>query len=377
MENYLLTDEANAWTRGLPHFGFGLMRLPQTADGVIDVEQVKIMVDLFRQAGMKYFDTAWAYPGSEEAIGAALVQRYPRDSFFLVDKLNAWQAEDEAAARDQINVSLKRSGAGYFDMYFLHAIMDSNVHLYDDWHLWDYQRELKEKGLIRHCGFSFHGTPELLDRLLTEHPDIELVQLQLNYADWENPAVQSRRNLEVCQKHHKPVTVMEPVKGGYLANPPKSIRDYFTSEDPQASYAQWAIRFAASQPGVITVLSGMSNVEQMKDNLSYMTDFKPLDAHEQEVIRHAQELLAQADSIPCTACHYCMPGCPVGMPIPDIFEYVNIVKLFDQRDTAQRRYGRLKTKASQCLQCGQCEGACPQHLPIIRYLQEAAKMFES
>ncbi len=379
MGDCLYGDSKNAWCSGFKKLGFGLMRLPKKDENTIDVEETKEMVDRFLKAGMHYFDTAWAYDGSEDAIREALVERYPRDSFFLVDKLNAWMAKDEAEAKDEINVSLKRAGVSYFDLYFLHAIQNGNIDVYNRYGLWDYVKQLKEEGKIHHIGFSFHGTPELLENLLNAHPEVELVQLQINYADWENPKVQSRANLEVCQKHHIPVTIMEPVKGGLLANPPKEIQDLFTKEEPDMSFASWAIRFAASQEGVLTVLSGMSTLEQMDNNLSYMKDFQPLNEQEEKVIEQARDILTRADQIACTGCHYCMPGCPVHMLIPDIFSAMNLYKMYGNLERAKHQYQRAVKEgslASACLHCGQCEGACPQSLPIISYLEEAARTLE-
>ena len=379
MGDCLYGDSKNAWCSGFKKLGFGLMRLPKKDENTIDVEETKEMVDRFLKAGMHYFDTAWAYDGSEDAIREALVERYPRDSFFLVDKLNAWMAKDEAEAKDEINVSLKRAGVSYFDLYFLHAIQNGNIDVYNRYGLWDYVKQLKEEGKIHHIGFSFHGTPELLENLLNAHPEVELVQLQINYADWENPKVQSRANLEVCQKHHIPVTIMEPVKGGLLANPPKEIQDLFTKEEPDMSLASWAIRFAASQEGVLTVLSGMSTLEQMDNNLSYMKDFQPLNEQEEKVIEQARDILTRADQIACTGCHYCMPGCPVHMLIPDIFSAMNLYKMYGNLERAKHQYQRAVKEgslASACLHCGQCEGACPQSLPIISYLEEAARTLE-
>lgn len=379
MDHYLYGDAKNAWCSGFGKLGFGLMRLPRKDENTIDVEETKKMVDHFMAAGMHYFDTAWAYNGSEDAIRQALVERYPRDRFFLVDKLNARMAKDEAEAKDEINVSLKRAGVSYFDLYFLHAIQDGNIDFYNRYGLWDYVKQLKEEGKIRHIGFSFHGSPELLENLLDAHPEVELVQLQINYADWENPKVQSQANLAVCQKHHIPVTIMEPVKGGLLANPPKEIQDLLRQAEPDMSFASWAIRFAASQEGVVTVLSGMSSLEQMDNNLSYMKDFQPLNAQENDVILKARDILSEANQIACTGCHYCMPGCPVHMHIPDIFTAMNVYKMYGRLDKAKQEYRFAvngSSLASQCLHCGQCEGACPQSLPIISYLEEAACTLE-
>ena len=250
----------------MPKLGFGMMRLPRFEDKSFDIEQVKQMVDRFLASGLRYVDTAYVYQGSEEVVRQALVERYPRDSYFLATKLNAgnWAAPDEAAAKAQLATSLERTGAGYFDFYLLHALSKENIGNYDKYGLWDFVKEAKEKGLIKHYGFSFHDSAEVLDELLTAHPDVEFVQLQINYADWDDPVVQSKKVYEVCVKHDKPVVVMEPVKGGTLANPPKAVEEVFKAADPEASNASWAIRFVASLDQVMVVLSGMSTIDQMK-----------------------------------------------------------------------------------------------------------------
>ena len=343
----------------------------------IDVEQVSRMVDLFLEAGGTYFDTAFAYPGSEEAIRKALVERYPRDRYTLASKLICTAGDtDPVAARKELETSLERSGAGYFDYYLLHALQRGTYKKYDEFGLWDYVKELKEKGLIKHYGFSFHADPELLEELLTAHPDVEFVQLQINYADWENPGVRARENWEICKKHGKPVTVMEPVKGGILADPIDTVKAIFDRENNGMSYASWALRFVASKDNLLTVLSGMSSVQQMEDNLSFMKDFRPLDEHEEEVIREAQKAFDEDKSIPCTACHYCTKGCPMGIPIPEIFTVENRRKGSPEFRT-KREYVIVtvgKGKASDCIQCGQCEAACPQHLPIITLLEQCRSL---
>ncbi len=358
--------------------GFGLMRLPKLEDGTIDVPQVSKMVDLFIEAGGTYFDTAFAYQGSEEAIRKALVERYPRDSYTLASKLIISPGSSISAeeAKQETQTSLERSGAGYFDYYLVHAIQRTNYQKYDEYGIWDYVKQLKEQGLVKHWGFSFHADPELLEELLQKHPDAEFVQLQINYADWENPGVASRRNYEICKKYGKPVTVMEPVKGGILADPIDSVKAIFDAEGTGASYASWALRYVASKDNLLAVLSGMSSLEQMQDNLSFMKDFKPLDAHEEEVIAKAQEALNKDQSIPCTACHYCTKGCPMNIPIPEIFTVENRKKGSPEFRT-KREYTIVTSgrgKASDCIQCGQCESACPQHLPIISLLEQCRAM---
>ena len=359
--------------------GFGLMRLPRKGLGK-DLEQVKKMVDLFMEEGFTYFDTAYVYPGSEATIRKALVERYPRESFTLADKINAFiLAPTESACKKQFYTSLERTGAGYFDYYLLHSIMENNYKKYDKFHIWDFVKEQKEKGLIRHIGFSYHSGPQLLDKLLTEHPEVEFIQLQINYADWENPSVMSRANYEVARKHGVSMTVMEPVKGGNLANPPEAVKKLFKQYHPDMSYASWAIRFVASLDGIITVLSGMSNEEQMRDNLSYMKDFKPLNEEEQKIIQEAQRIMGKSSTIPCTGCHYCMEGCPQQIRIADIFAAMNKQLGNGQLQDAEKMYLEVTSeghKASDCIECRQCEQACPQHLPITDNLKKAVEMFE-
>ena len=382
--------------------GFGMMRLPKREDGTIDVGTTAQMVDEFLAAGGRYVDTAFVYEGSEDAVRQALVERHPRDSYYLATKLNAgeWAAKDEAAAKAEFEQSLERTGAGYFDFYLLHALSSDNVGLYDSYGIWEYVRDLKARGdnvglydsygiweyvrdlkargLVRHMGFSFHDGPELLDRLLTEHPEAEFVQLQLNYADWEDPVVQSRANYEVAVAHDVPVVVMEPVKGGTLAALPPAVAEIFRSADATASPAQWAIRFVASLPNVMMVLSGMSTPEQMADNLSFMRDFRPLSKEESATVDEVRRAFDAIDRIACTSCHYCTGGCPVHMHIPDIFRTMNEYKLFGNLERSRKDYVRRAgdTLASECIQCGQCEQACPQHLPIVSLLEEAAATLE-
>ena len=359
--------------------GFGLMRLPKNPDGSIDIPQVCEMADHFIAAGGTYFDTAYVYDngGSEAAFKAAVADRYPREAYTVATKLNAsLQCHDEASAKQQFYTSLERTGAGYFDYYLLHALQVNTWQKYDEYHIWDFVKEQKEKGLIRHWGFSFHADPDLLDKILTEHPDAEFVQLQINYADWENPGVASRRNWEVARKHGKPVIVMEPVKGGILADPIPEVRRILEAVHPDMSPASWAIRYVAGKDNIRVVLSGMSNLAQMDDNLSFMKDFRPMDEQEEETIRKAQAALNEDKSIPCTGCRYCTKGCPMNIPIPDIFTVANRKKGSPHFRTV-REYNIVtvgKGRASECIQCGQCEGACPQRLPIISLLQDCLDM---
>ncbi|MCD8083677.1 MAG: aldo/keto reductase [Clostridiales bacterium] len=359
--------------------GFGLMRLPQK-DGVIDVEQVKRMVDLFLEAGFTYFDTAWAYAGSEDAIRQALVERYPRDRFQLATKNAAWiNCKNREEAIAQFDTSLKQTGAGYFDFYLLHNLGEGRTRYFDDYDMWTFVREKKAEGKIRHIGFSFHSTPEELDAILNAHPEAEFVQLQINYADWENPAIQSRACYEVARKHGKPVIIMEPVKGGMLANPPETVKDIFREADADASCASWAIRFAAGLDGIITVLSGMSNVEQMEDNLSYMKDFHGMSDQEKAVLDRAQKALQAIPLIPCTTCNYCAKVCPREIGISGSFTAMNIHTLYDNVEAAKGQMqwlvgGHGRKTADQCIKCGKCEQVCPQHIRIRDELEKVANV---
>ncbi len=376
-------DQERYLGEATPKLGFGFMRLPKLEDGSFDIEQIKAMVDRFMDAGLTYFDTAYVYDkgGSERALKEALIDRYPRERFTVATKVNARVATSAEDARQQLVTSLERTGAGYFDYYLLHAVQESNIGAYDEYGLWDFVREQKAAGTIRHWGFSFHGSPALLEELLTKHPDAEFVQLQINYADWEHPEVASRTVYEIARKHGKPVVIMEPVKGGMLANPIPQVQELLRAANPDASFASWAIRYAASLEGVITVLSGMSNLEQVDDNISYMRDFQPLSAEERRVIDAAQEVFASMDSIPCTACRYCTDGCPMHIPIPSIFAARNKQTVWGLDEQAKKDYEEAvgaegAGRADACIACGQCEAACPQHIHIIDELRDCAEAFE-
>ena len=368
--------------------GFGLMRLPQNdpanpAD--VDIEQLKAMVDLFMKEGFTYFDTAWMYNGfaSESCAKEALVSRYPRESFTLATKLHAGFIQTEEDRDKVFNAQLEKTGAGYFDYYLIHGIEENMLETYDRLDCFTWLLQKKEQGLVRHAGFSYHDSPELLEKLLNAHPEMEFVQIQLNYLDWESEWIQSRACLEVCRRHNKPVIVMEPVKGGTLANVPAAAEELFKAYDSTKSVPSWAIRFAASQPGVMLVLSGMSTLAQMQDNLSYMKEFVPLTEAETQMCFRAAEIINSQTAIPCTACHYCTEGCPMQICIPEYFSIYNE----DMREDLEEKgwtinftnYEILNKKfgkASACIACGQCEGVCPQHLPIIQYLQDVAAHYE-
>lgn len=364
--------------KDIKKLGFGLMRLPKHGP-VTDVAETSKMVDLFIENGFTYFDTAFVYVGSEAAAKKALVDRYPRESYTLASKLFAAKIPSAKIAKAELETSLKRTGAGYLDFYLLHSLMDSNYTKYDKFGIWDFVKEAKAAGKIKHWGFSFHGSPELLDKLLTEHPDAEFVQLQINYADWENPKVRSREVYETARKHGKSIVVMEPVKGGKLADPPEEVKKLFKEINPDASYASWAIRFAASLDGILTVLSGMSNSEQMLDNISFMKDFKPLNETELAAVKKAQEIFNKSCEIPCTACRYCTEGCPKGISIPDLFAIRNKQLTSGKLNEAKSEYAEFtlsNEKASACIGCGQCETVCPQKIDIIAQLKACAEIFE-
>ena len=372
-----------AITEEIKKLGFGLMRLPKVEgdDSKIDIEQTKKMVDAFLDAGFNYFDTAWAYPGSEDAIRQALVERYPRDKFYLATKNAAWincKTREDAIA--QFETSLKQSGAGYFDFYLLHNLGEGRTHYFDDFDMWTFVKEKKEEGLIKHIGFSFHSTPEELEEILKAHPEAEFVQLQINYADWENPAIQSKGVYEMARKYGKPVIVMEPVKGGMLANPPQSVQEVFKAAEPDSSNASWAVRFVANLDGVMVVLSGMSNLEQMNDNLSYMKDFNGLSEDQEKTIEKAREELKKIPLIPCTTCNYCAKVCPMDIGISGSFTAMNIYTTYGDMTAAQHQLGWLvaghgRKPASECIKCGTCEEACPQHISIRDELVRVSETF--
>ena len=368
--------------------GFGLMRLPQTDpnDGAaVDVEQVKQMVDLFMSKGFTYFDTAWMYNGfaSENIAKEALTNRYPRESYTLATKLhngffNSLEGRDEI-----FNAQLKKTGVEYFDYYLLHGIEASSLPHYEKYDCFQWLLDKKAAGLVRHVGFSFHDSAELLDEILTKHPEMEFVQLQINYLDWESEWIQSHACYEVATKHGVPVIVMEPVKGGTLANVPARAEELLKGMDSSLSVASWAIRFVASLPNVMCVLSGMSNLAQMEDNLSYMEDFQPLGEAEKETCFEVAKLINAQMAVACTACHYCTDGCPMNICIPEYFSLYNE----DMRDDLEHKgwtinftnYNKLAEKfgkASECIACGQCEEMCPQHLPITRLIEDVAAHFE-
>ena len=361
--------------------GFGMMRLPRKGDG-IDIEETKKLVDAFMISRFNYFDTAFAYPGSEEAIKEALVNRYPRKSYYLASKCAIWSGcKEKEDAEKELDISLERTGAGYFDFYLLHALNKDSAKTFEEWGLWEYFLKKKEEGLIKHLGFSFHDSPEVLDDILSKHPEAEFVQLQINWADWEDPKVQSKGSWEVARKHNKDIIVMEPVKGGLLADPHPLVKEVFSSSDPNASPASWAIRFASSLDGVMTVLSGMNTLEMLGDNVKTMWNFKGFDAKQMETIEKAREVFSSLPSIPCTKCDYCAKVCPMDIGISGTFAAMNTLLLYGNERIAKDRYKALvinkgRKNPEKCIKCGKCEEACPQHIEIRSNLEKAKEHFQ-
>ncbi|MBR2781146.1 MAG: aldo/keto reductase [Eubacteriaceae bacterium] len=359
-------------------FGFGCMRLPMIGDKV-DIEQFKQMVDLFLESGFNYFDTAHVYLGgqSETAIREAVVKRYPRDAFILTDKLSKFNFNSEEEIRPLFETQLKDAGVDYFDFYLMHAQNEENFAKYKSCRAYETAFELKKEGKIRHVGISFHDSAEVLDKILTEYTDLEVVQIQFNYLDYEDDKVQSKACYDVISKHGKKAIVMEPVKGGKLANMADEAAAVF-KEMGDASPASYAIRFAAGFENIFMVLSGMSTLAQMQDNVSYMKDFVPLSEEETAAVFRVRDIINSLKLIQCTACRYCTDGCPQDIQIPNIFAVMNEKKQFPGTDAAfgfgmaTRGHG----KPSDCVECGQCEDACPQKLPIRELLKQAAAELE-
>ncbi len=360
--------------------GFGMMRLPRKGED-FDLEQIKQMVDCFMEAGFTYFDTAWAYQGSEEVVRKALVERYPRESFQLATKNAAWiGCKTREDAIRQFEESLERTGAGYFDNYLLHNLGEKRTQVFEDFDMWEFVKQKKAEGKIRHIGFSFHSTPEELEQIFLAHPEAEFVQLQINYADWESPSVQSRGVYEMAQKYGRPVVVMEPVKGGLLADPHESVKAPLLRCESASSPASWGIRFAADLPGVLVVLSGMSTLAQVEDNVSCMRSFSGLTEEQRQAVDEARRALAAIPTIPCTKCDYCAKVCPMEIGISGTFAAKNIYTLYQDLDKAagQERWlvgGHGRKQAVNCIRCGACEGVCPQHIAIREELAEAAALF--
>ncbi len=360
--------------------GFGCMRLPMSNEEV-DTAQMKKMVDMFLERGFNYFDTAHGYVGgkSETALKECLTSRYPRERYILTDKLSTHHFNKEEEIRPLFESQLEACGVDYFDFYLMHA-QDENIFAkFERCNAYKVAYGFKAEGKIRHFGISFHDREEVLEKILKAHPEIEVVQIQFNYVDYEDPSVESRKVYEVCEKYGKPVIVMEPIKGGSLLNLPDEAQKLY-DELGGGSNASYAIRFAAGFDNIMMVLSGMSNVENMEDNTSYMQEFQPLDRREMEAVEKVVEIFRAQNLIPCTACRYCMEECPKGISIPDLFALMNAKKRFGNWNT-DYYYNNIHTgegrKASDCLRCGKCERICPQHLNIRELLENVAAEFEA
>ena len=348
------------------NFGFGMMRLPMLGENV-DTEQTCRMVDAFLKAGFNYFDTAHPYiqGKSEEAIKTCLSSRYSRDKFVLANKLSDPYFKTGEEIRPLVDLQLEQCGVDYFDFFLMHAMNAERHEKFLQIKAYDIAQELKAEGKLRHVGLSFHDAPQVLDRILTDRPEMEFVQLQFNYVDYEDLQVQSKACYEICRKHGKPVIVMEPVKGGSLVNLPQQALDMMEGKSP----AGYALRYCASFEDIIMVLSGMSDMAQMTDNISAMGDFQPLTEAEHEMIAKVRTLYQAQNRIPCTACRYCTDGCPAGIDIPEVFAAANRRKT----DKVQDGDGEIMQQAANCVECGQCETVCPQHLSIRTLLQQIQK----
>jgi len=358
--------------------GFGLMRLPQVSPddyNTVDVEAFKKMADAFMAAGFTYYDTAYGYHGgnSETAFREAVAKRYPREAFTITDKMPVYDKPTKEGLYDIFNEQLERCGVTYFDYYWLHCLDSAIITHTEEVDGFGFIQKMKEEGKVKHTGFSFHDTADCLDEILTRHPEVEFVQLQINYLDWEDADVQSRLCYEVAVKHGKKVIVMEPVRGGDLARLPQPAEEMLKAYNPAPSNASWALRFAASLPDVVMVLSGMTEMCHVTDNVAVMGDLQPLTEAEKDLLARVADLLHAGDRIACTACRYCTAGCPAKIAIPDYFALYNEAVLLPRRKRGewQARYralGESGGAVADCRSCGACVARCPQHIDIPRRL---------
>lgn len=362
----------------IPKLGFGMMRLPTKRDRSIDIAQTCDMVDAYLGAGCTYFDTSRAYGESESAIRRSIVERYPRDSFVLATKNAAWMDTSREDAVRALETSLEETGAGYFDFYLLHNVGKVRTKTFEDFGMWEWAVEQKEKGLIRHFGFSYHDNASNLRKLLEQHPEAEFVQLQINWADWEDRHVQSRKCWEVAREFGKSVVIMEPNKGGTLIHPPEEVMDIFREVDPDRSAVEWAMRFAMNTEGLVTALSGMRTVEQVEQNVAILNNLTPLSEAELSAYGRARAIFAEKPTLPCTACQYCMKMCPIGMNISGIMDCLNRNALYGGTNgKSWYAWETAKVKGSECLHCRKCESVCPQHIDIVTQIERAVGLFET
>ena len=363
----------------IKQLGFGTMRLPETAKSEIDIEAFKQMADEFIAAGGIYFDTAYPYHHgkSEGAFKKAVTDRYDRSRFLVADKLPIWFVEQPKDMRRIVDEQKQRTGLTYFDNYLVHAVSDGNFEKIESMGAFDFLKSLKDLGDARRVGFSFHGTSELLEKILNKYKFCEFVQLQINYFDWDDERARAGECYRIVRDHGLNVIVMEPVRGGFLALLPERA-DKILRALGDRSNASWAIQFAMSLDGVERVLSGMSSIDQMRDNLCTAASVKKMTEKERAALESAAAELRRIPLVPCTSCSYCTEGCPVGMPIPRIISAVNSFSMFENLPKSRGKYefDTPKTKASDCIMCGQCEGVCPQHIAITRELARAAKLFD-
>ena len=362
-----------------PNLGFGNMRMPKLPDGSVDKETIFKMIDTYMAAGYNYYDTGYIYPGSEEMLRLALVERYPRDSFFITTKVHLGECRKKEDMMKQFRTSCERLGVDYIDMYFLHGLGESYDEKIEPYGAFDFLRSLRDQGLAKHIGFSFHGKADYLDKLLTENPDIELVQLQLNYLDWEDGKVQARLNYETARRHGKMISVMEPCKGGLLAGVGMEASNLLTDYNPDASIASWAFRFVAGLDGIYAILSGMSCLEQVEDNIKTFQNFTPLTEEERALTLKVVEAISNVPGVPCTGCEYCMNACPLHMNIPYFMKEYNALQRFRNLEISRHSYKMMimsVRKASECIECHNCEKRCPQHIEITKYMKELVDKLE-
>ncbi|NLM51851.1 MAG: 4Fe-4S dicluster domain-containing protein [Firmicutes bacterium] len=370
-ENYLGKD--------IGKLGFGFMRLPRKGND-FDYELINKMVDRFLEAGFTYFDTAYVYPGSEEAMRKTLVERYPREKYQIASKLNMLNVQKPEDMQEVFETSLKRLGTDYLDFYLLHGLNAASNKKCEEIGAWDFVKKLKAEGKIKHYGFSYHDNAENLDEILTNHPDAEFVQLQINYLDWDSEDVQSRKVYETARRHNKPILIMEPLKGGLLANEDSALGRFLQKANPHVSVASWAVRFAASLDGLIAMLSGMNSMEQLEDNIKTVQNLKPLTESEMQVIKEAVELLNSIPRIPCTDCKYCVEQCPQNINIPALIRIYNNYLVYNSTLNSEMPF-RMATAnrglPSSCITCKACEEQCPQHIEISDIMSKMVPLYET